>query len=259
MKPTDEQIESIIALQLDEFPARERSAQKENVGVLLRGAISKYAALADEPEPAVPETPDRTGQWYKWPSNKDVIEVTGPPINGAHPVAVRQGEATSWFSEEYFAVDREHHWLRIPPKLRGMKAKVCRVPDVPTDRWYTLGGDLTAGWAPNDPGVGQRRWIYDEPAAVKTPWPVGPFEVRQQGSGPRYCVIAQGDSELNCHDCSETNADAIAFGLNWAPRAAKLLRAVGDGSTEFRIEAQDLVAEIGTFDLPKPADKTNDD
>ena len=46
---TDNQIDQIIALQLDEYSARERAATKDAVGVLLRAAISHYAALAAEP------------------------------------------------------------------------------------------------------------------------------------------------------------------------------------------------------------------
>ena len=161
---------------------------------------------------------------------------------------------------------------RIPPFEPHMKAKECRPPVQGKDRWYeycTTGRPFILGneeYPPyNHPEVGDRRWIYDEHAAVETPWVNGPVTVDYLAHLPPGAshLVRDADGRAICSRCREDEAEIIAAVVNWAPKAAAWMKAdaaedyvIGDHLTD----RGDLLFEFfDTFDLPKPADKTNDD
>ena len=208
---TDEQIESIIELQLVDFNSM------ESVSVLLRGAIRKALALADAPEP-----PNRTGQcWQNKKSIHQIWHIVG--FHAGQYQIVGKNDAHSNMSEDWLTT----YFQRIPPPPadQDVKGWVCREPGN-QEPWYETDGCLVGvdgpWYVPLDIAYhGKRRWIPTEPAP--TPWPKLPCEAVYSENRSTWDVN-DARPVMICTDCTQSEAKAIALALNMLPKFVAWLK-----------------------------------
>ena len=209
-----------------------------------------------EPEPAEPEAPDRTGQWFMQNDADDPYiygPITSSDAKGHWGIHDRSGQEELWLAERN--IDCEDV-LRIPPRPND-KCVECREPVGESETWYDVGnGYVHSGPAGDHPDYGKRRWIRLkperelDPAPKKTPWPVGPFTVHEDQVEPAnsdYYEVRYSEGSVVCRQCHKDEADAIALALPMLRKMVPLVREYASIDRRFKT----LLAELGAsrFDL----------
>ena len=180
------------------------------------GAIREALAA----QPAEPETPDRTGQWFVHRRQEHLVAITGKPIRTnmgrlEHPVSVSQF-ADGWTGGVLEVDIQDGTFLRIPTRPND-KVTECREPKG-DEQWYTLSGKIALpNWKTMDvPPVGRRRWIEPQPCDKcpdcgtrfgKTPEPLA-----------KELPIEQVEKEL-----ADAGIDGISF-----KQAGKMFKQIAD-------------------------------
>ena len=208
MKLTDEQLDHCVEWGMDNYGLTSIKDAMRAVGL-------KMLALAAEPQPAVPETPNRTGQWFVDAHGSSKGQIFGP--------ITHTGDWVHWNNVEGGIAEAgitNGAWLRIPPPPAGqdLKGWECREPVGDEDYCAAPGYNSTT--SPGAPNYGQRRWIPPQPAP--TPWPRGPFEVCPHGPPQSRCYLRGADGVLG-ENITAAGAKAIKLALKWVPRAAALM------------------------------------
>jgi len=213
--------------------------------------------------PAKPALPNRKDHWYMYPNSG---EVCGPIVsshNGEHQLQRYLTEGRGyWIYEmdlaEALAVGRI---VRIPPKLDGMDADVCRVPGE-FDDWYALDGPVFHG-IPSDSSAssfgplkhkdyGLYRWIRNKPAL--TPWPKLPVTVGEYSD--KHAMLLDADGR----PIPDHGAVAAALALNMLPKFVAWMRG-GDNITTYLKDGAEwwakraaLLAEIKAAGVKMPGE-----
>ena len=215
-----------------------------NMEQAIRAALALTEQQVQQVQQVQPEKPNRKGQWFV---SRETGMIYGPIMQttgSRHEID--KGER--WLYEDYIA---NGNWLRILPKLPGMDASECREP-LDGEEWYSLGATVVAGnWpvAAHD-DFGLNRWIKNKPA--KKPWPAGPFRLEAtHGSG--LFRVWDPDGGPVCEVRTRIAGEALALGLDWAPRAAAAMREAA-GRLEYIMDRKPidaLLAELDGWEMPE--------
>jgi len=146
-------------------------------------------------------------------------------------------------------------WFNVGDSFKGWE---CREPEQ-DEPYYTWNGILVpddSHWygACGKPDVDRRRWIPPKPDLVKTPWPVGLFEVAFFGMGvansSREYMVRDANQTVICQGCTYVEAKAIAFALNMLPECLGWMKAsihTGNLTTQ----RDELLALADKFNMPE--------